>query len=213
MTNSIMIEADQREARPQAAGFTLIEMVMVILLLGLMTAFAAPQLRGFYEQSEMARISTGLLELLNYAHQRAVLEQQQQTVIIDVRENTYWMEMVDEERIKKRSRRGSYRSRRRQKMLEKLNGGLPRPYEFDHCYLPVQDDRVRRGEARLTFYPDGSCDGLHVTIARLDKDRPEKDRYLFIRLNSNTGKARVRESVDRRDGDRFFEGYWDEDEE
>lgn len=202
--------------KPQASrcrrGFTLIELIMVVLLLGIMAVFSIPQMKGLYEQSEMARVATGVIELLQYAQQRAVLEQQPQTIVIDVPENDYWMEVLDEARERKRrgARANSYR--RRQKTLETLEGRLPVNFEFDYCYLPLQDDVVRRDEARLMFYPDGSCDGLNLTIAKTNPNDRYDIRYLFLKVNPNTGRVSFRESRNDRDADDFFSGYWDEEE-
>ncbi len=207
-----MREINRRTRAATNGGFSLIELVVVILLLGIMTAFAVPKFKGMYQQSEMARVATKLIELINYAHQRAVLEQQPQTLIADIREGEYWMEVLDEERESKRRGSRTRSSRRRQKTLKTLDGKLPKDYEFTYCYLPLKDDVVRRDEARLVFYPDGSCDGMHLILARLDPDNDRNDRYIFIRLNSNTGKISVLESYSDRDADDFFEGYWDEEE-
>ena len=203
---------NQRKRTARNGGFSLIELVVVILLLGIMTAFAVPKFKGMYQQSEMARVATGLVELISYAHQRAVLEQQPQTLVADIREGEYWMEILDEERESKRRGSRTRSSRRREKTLKNLDGELPKHFEFTYCYLPLKDDVVRRDEARLVFYPDGSCDGLHLILARIDPNNEANDRYIFIKLNSNTGKVTVQESYSDRDADDFFEGYWDDKE-
>lgn len=195
-------------------GFTLLELVMVILVLAIITVGAVPQLRGLYRHSELARAVTGMVELLNYAHQRAVLEQQPQVVLLDVKEGRYWMEALDEERASKRKRRASLRSSsRRRKNVTKMSGGFPKGYEVAYCYLPLADEEVHREEARLTFYPDGSCDGLHVTVAKFGYSDHNKDMYLFIKMDSNTGKIKMKESEDADDAYDFYLGYWTEDEE
>lgn len=65
-------------------GFTLFELIVVLLIIGLMTALSAPTLYRQWRHAESKRAATSLAALLRHAHQRAILTKENQIVRIDL---------------------------------------------------------------------------------------------------------------------------------
>jgi type II secretion system protein H len=60
--------------RSNLAGFTLIELILVLLILTIMVAIAAPSLRGFGIGRRSNEVATQIVSLANWAHSQAVSE-------------------------------------------------------------------------------------------------------------------------------------------
>jgi prepilin-type N-terminal cleavage/methylation domain-containing protein len=56
------------------AGFTLIELILVLLILTIMVAIAAPSLRGFGIGRRSNEVATQIVSLANWAHSQSVSE-------------------------------------------------------------------------------------------------------------------------------------------
>ena len=96
-------------------GFTLIELTLAVMLLALLTAFSIPSFQSLYRRSEMQKIASEFNNVLRYAQQRAVMERIPVRVVIDVRENTYWVP------VEEKPGRRHYRSRSHHAVIRVLH--------------------------------------------------------------------------------------------
>ncbi|MGI6456167.1 MAG: pilus assembly FimT family protein [bacterium] len=198
-------------------GFTLIELTLAVMLLALLTAFSIPSFQSLYRRSEMQKIASEFNNVLRYAQQRAVMERIPVRVVIDVRENTYWVPVEEEAQGRRhyrsrshraRDTRASRRSSRRVKEVQELRGKLPKGFIFEFVYKVATDDEYKRGEAEFYFYPDGSADAGYFTVLRLAETEDEESR-LFIRISPATGVISSMEGLTNEDGSDFYRGYYD----
>src|SRR2546421_1459049 len=80
---------------PNAArnpGFTLIELMVVLVLIGIMTALIIPELKGTYEDALLRSSSRELANVFNLAYSRAVSINQLHRVRLDRHSGRYQVE-------------------------------------------------------------------------------------------------------------------------
>ena len=205
-------------AKRKQAGFTLIELTMVVLLLAILTVVGIPSFRLLYEKSEMSQATTSFSGALRYAQQRAVMERVPIRVVIDVKENNFWVPVEDKKerrhytsrrRRRNSSRRSSSTKKRRVREKKEIRAKLPDGFIFEFVYNVAQDKEIRRREGEFYFYPNGSADEMFVTILRLAKSRDDEMR-IFIKTSPATGVIRSMEGNSEQEGSDFYRGYYDD---
>ena len=73
------------------AGFTLLELILVMVILSTVLAMAAPSLRGFFTSRKTHDTAAQILSLTQYARSQAVTEGIIYRLNFDTLENTYWL--------------------------------------------------------------------------------------------------------------------------
>ena len=82
--------------RFRTQGFTLLELILVMLIISTMLAIAAPSLRGFFGSRETKNAAEQILALTKYASSQAVAEGRICSLNFDIRENAYWLTVQDQ---------------------------------------------------------------------------------------------------------------------
>ncbi len=82
--------------RPRTFGFTLLEMILVMLIICTMLAITAPSLRGFFASRETKDAAEQILALTKYAGSQAVTEGRIYILNFDIREGDYWITVRDQ---------------------------------------------------------------------------------------------------------------------
>jgi prepilin-type N-terminal cleavage/methylation domain-containing protein len=72
-------------------GFTLLELVLVMVILSTVLAMAAPSLRGFFASRQTHDTAAQILALTQLARSQAISEGVQYRLNFDTRERTYWL--------------------------------------------------------------------------------------------------------------------------
>ena len=88
-----------RQVKPDCArrsGFTLLEVILVMLIICTMLAIAAPSLRGFFASRETKDAAEQILALTKYASSQAVAEGRIYCLNFDIRESAYWLTVQDQ---------------------------------------------------------------------------------------------------------------------
>jgi len=168
---------------PFQGGFTLLELVIVLFILGLMTALAMPTFVNFYRKSEEQQTTSRLVQLLRFAQQQAIFKRQVRTVGIDFDTHSYY--------LKEDPRPGdySYEIRRRHQTP------LPKGFEFERIEYPEREEEENTDEAFVNFFPNGTADRVKLTIRRVN-DRGMTENLFIVRVNGVTGRVKVREKKD-----------------
>lgn len=73
------------------SGFTLLELILVMVILSTVLAMAAPSLRGFFGSRKTHDTATQILSLTQFARSQAVSEGIIYRLNFDTRERTYWL--------------------------------------------------------------------------------------------------------------------------
>ena len=80
-------------AEARRGGFTLLELIVVLVLISTVLATAAPSLRGFLAGRQGAEAAAQVLSLTHLARSRAVTQGRVYRLNIDTETNTYWLTM------------------------------------------------------------------------------------------------------------------------
>jgi type II secretion system protein H len=72
-------------------GFTLLELIVVLVLIGLALGLAAPSLRGFFASRQTADAAAQMLALTQWARSQAAARGTRYRLNIDTEANLYWV--------------------------------------------------------------------------------------------------------------------------
>jgi prepilin-type N-terminal cleavage/methylation domain-containing protein len=142
-------------------GFTLLELILVMVIISVVLSMAAPSLRGFFSSRKAHDAAAGILSLIRYARSQAITEGRNYRLNLDPGEGAYWLTASDA---------GGYAA---------LDTELGRKFllpEFTTMELAMDDDAEKDDEASaayVEFYPKGHADVC--TIRLFDQNGDEVD--------------------------------------
>ena len=159
-----------RSCQSKKSGFTLIELLLVLLILGIASSIVVPAIGKRLGNSTPKKTAFELRTTMSELRLLAITEGQEQTLIIDTKDNNYWRE--------------SGRMR---------NDNYPRP---DLQLVPIGGGRLSastvyqqdKGELEFRFYPDGTNSGGQVFIS---EDTDSRTVVYAIHLNPLLGTTTV----------------------
>lgn len=157
-------------------GYTLLELIVVVILVALMTAGVTPMFRDSLFGVRADRIGRDLVATLRHAGELAIIQETEVRVYFDTEAGAYWLASPGRDEDGKRA-------------FQALEGkdGLPQ-------YLPesMEFDRVtaRRGDKSsqyyVRFFPGGATDVARVALKGRDADRLE------IEVKGSAGRIGVK---------------------
>jgi len=152
---------------PDTAGFTLIELMVVMLLISIILAVAIPRFDGGFLQNSRKTTTRRIIDTIKGLRSRAIGEQKTYALILDLSNDQYWTvnDTMDELSMAQAAEMASK---------------LPDDIHFSAVIFPNQE-QIRSGNAKIQFYPRGYAD--HVLI-HLQTDNAERFAYLVQPLLS-----------------------------
>ena len=142
-------------------GFTLIEMVLVLLLLSVFLGLAVPNFRKSFEQIELKTTVRHLAEVMRYAQSEAVTTGDQLKLEFNPEFSKYWLTRVKDtdhdERIKT---------------------------PLGDIFVLPDDFKITAPEDVINFYPDGTIDKQELSGCH-------QNRCLIISTQAQRGKVLV----------------------
>jgi type II secretion system protein H len=172
-------------------GFTLIELMVVIVLISIMTAMIIPEMKGTFEEALLHSTARELVNAFNLGYSQAVTLNQIHRVRLDRKNGRYFVEKKAEEKGSgfipvgdlsggegKLDTRISIEIRR----AEETPAAAPEP----EAPLVSQDDsRIRNVDEPVVFYPDGTADSGEIRL------RDREGFRLALRINPITARVDV----------------------
>lgn len=148
-----------------ASGFSLLELVVVVVILGILTAAVTPIFSGALGGTKVDHSIRDLVATLKYAQAAAVNEVRDYRVYFNETDNTYWlMALVD-------IQNGEKIFDRTQDQYGDV-WQLPPELRFESI---ENKRRARRGDAAyIAFYPSGASD---ISIIKLRRAGLGRERY------------------------------------
>lgn len=133
------------------AGFTLIEMILVVIVLSVIAGFAIPSFSKTYAYIELQRAAQDLAYLMRYAQSRAVTKNTTVGLQFDADFSTYWLV----EKLKKEEEGA-------EDEFKRISGRLGKRFKIPAALIIKTDEDFDS----LYFYPDGTIDKKSIHVCR-----------------------------------------------
>ena len=178
-----------------AAAFTLIELMVVIALIGILSAAILPEMKGTYEDALLRSTGRELVNVFQLAYSRAVTLNQVQRVRIDESTGRYLLEAPAREPgvngafvpVKDvPGSEGTLDSR----IAVSLHLGNAEPASEENSVAvppPSIESEAASEPNAISFYPDGTADACEIQLQDREGFR------LALQINPVTARVRIRE--------------------
>jgi len=176
--------------RPDRAGFTLIELIVVIMIMMTVAGVGLPRLLSFVDNGNLGAESRRLAGMIQYARHEAARQQRSFFLTMDLEAHAYWIEVRrDPSEIEdpgywvsgRNDEDGEYQT---YEDIYVARQELRRRLMFD--YVENADhNRETYGKVRLEFRPDGTSDTVAIHL-KLDENR-----QATVMVNGQTGKVEI----------------------
>jgi type II secretion system protein H len=167
-------------------GFTLVELMVVIAIIGIMTAMMIPEMKGTFQDALLRSTSRELINVFDLAYSRAVSLNQLRRVRLDEKSGRYFVEKQVTENGRENFVPADDVPGNKGELDPRITVEFHQPGEISpetdtasEAANPENDS----GEAAIAFYPDGTADAGDITL---------RDREGFrLRLHINPVTARI----------------------
>lgn len=168
-----MISATGRQKKNRV-GFTLIEVLLVVLLLGILLGIATPRMASSFSGMQLSTGSKDMIALARYAWQRAVLDEICYRINFDKANGKYWLTyqkelLTDPEKF------------------QHISGSLGKIYNLPEKVKILKIIHPADDFPYITFYPDGTADETRIYL------KNDKGTVYVLSTSRIVGKITVEE--------------------
>ncbi|HEY4414289.1 MAG TPA: prepilin-type N-terminal cleavage/methylation domain-containing protein [Verrucomicrobiae bacterium] len=174
--------------RPNA--FTLIELMVVIVIIGVLTAMIIPEMKGSFQDALLRSTSRELVDVFDLTYSRAISLNQQRRVLLDEKTGRYLVEKRVSENGQENFVPANDMPNGKGELDSRIAVTLHLAGENqDANAAPAQglpaDDESASGKVALTFYPDGTATAAEILL------RDRQGFKLILRLNPITARVHI----------------------
>ena len=165
---------------PNNGGFTLMELIVVVIILAMMTAGVTPMFRDSLRSLKRHRVVDEFVAVMQHAHERAILDGVPYRFYVNEDDDTYWVT-----RFEKRNEKG-------EDVYEPFeNLGRPKSItEFvDIRRVTARLERDDDGKF-IVFYPTGSSDEARIGLYR------REGKPVIIKTKQRAGQFEITDQED-----------------
>ena len=174
-------------------AFTLVELMVVIVLIGIMTAMIIPEMKGTFEDALLRSTSRELVNVFGVACSHAVSVNQVLQVRLDRKTGYYAIE----QRVREGGRGHQFVPARdvpgaEGKLDPRISIEVRRPAEEpagapaeEGLQVAENNPQARESEETIAFYPDGTADAREIVLRDRDGFR------LALRVNPVTARVHI----------------------
>ena len=178
---------------PNLSAFTLIELMVVMVLIGIMTALILPEMKGTYEDALLRSTSRELVSACGLASSHAVSVNQAHRLRLDRKTGHYAIERRASDRgpgghlVSAREVPGGEGELDTRISIEIHKSGdeATEAAEPESSLLPGSRAQAERRDDGITFYPDGTADAVEILLRDRDGFR------LALRISPITARVRI----------------------
>ncbi len=147
------------------AGFTLLELLFVVIIIGVLTALSAPVFKNSFTNLELSNSSYNLLHLMRYAQERSIVERIKYQLNFDSRLSRFWL-TNEPDPLKP----GQY---------SRLAGKIGRATVFPTGI------KLETKNYLINFYPDGKIDQATIYLSS------QNEKYFTIASQGQIGYVEI----------------------
>jgi type II secretion system protein H len=170
------------------SGFTLVELMVVIAIIGIMTAMMIPEMKGTYQNALLRSSSRELINVFDLAYSRAVSLNQLRRVRLDEKTGRYLVEkQVSENGMENFVPAGDVPG-----SMGKLDSRITVEFLQLGEAPPANDNPIKSPTSTadssgvtILFYPDGTADGGEIRL------RDQEGFRLALRINPVTARVHI----------------------
>jgi prepilin-type N-terminal cleavage/methylation domain-containing protein len=178
---------------PDRSAFTLIELMVVIVLIGVMAAMILPEMKGTYEDALLRSTSRELISVCGLAASHAVSVNQAHRLWLDRKTGHYSIERLapdlgSERRLVSAREVPGGVGELDSRIAIEIHASSDDPAEgAPQGWTPVPGGgaQAERRDDAITFYPDGTADASEIVLRDRDGFR------LALQINPITARVRI----------------------
>ena len=136
------------------SGYTLLELIIVILLLGLMLGITTPKIREAVVMDQSKKVVRQLLAMIRSLKQTSISDQKTYVLFIDISGQKFWKDEVHPPMEEENTPPP-------QEKIQMTH--LPKGMMFSRVLLGGRPE-INSGIAEIHFYPQGYCDDAQVEM-------------------------------------------------
>ena len=179
--------------RQATRAFTLIELMVVVVLIGIMSAMIIPEMKGTYEEALLRSTSRELVNVFSLAYSQAVTVNQLHRVRLDPKTGRYFVEKAAREGegasgfapVRDLSGSEGTLDTRISIQIRRHDENPSNAREQEAPLVSEEDSRSRNSDEIISFYPDGTADPGEVRL------RDREGFGLSLRINPTTARVRI----------------------